>query len=200
MVQKKHFKKSIIAVIFFSLLSTTAFAYSDSSTRQEVYLGYGYPESAYTFVLYGLSGLFSVTASGGNSTLEVTDMGGYNGGYTWFPIDWLGVGGTVTGEFYQLNTKNTNTNQITDSEMMFASSIQGRIIFQYGKNLVRGYHGASVGINLISGENTSPAPIFAFNLTLAGIKIGVPRNGFSGYAELNIGTNTLISAGVVYSF
>lgn len=209
-----YFKKIIVVTVIFALFSATLFAQTEDTTvdnttiekseqfsHHEVYLGYGYPQSVYTYVLYGLTGLSVATISGGNSTMDIKGAGTYSLGYNWYPLDWLALGGTMTGEFFSLNyTDNNSSNAIVTKENMFNGSIQGKITAQYGKNWVYGYHGLSLGVMLFSGSEVDLTAALAFNVTLAGIKIGPAGPGIKGFVECCFGTNSLINAGVIYSF
>lgn len=212
MLKYNFFKKIVLFLFLFSISPTILFAQTDLTESQssfsnyrstfphhEVYLGYGFPQSINTYFIYGITGLTVLTATAGQSEMKIKGPGTFNLGYNWYILDWLAIGGTFTGECVELIYKN-NQESNTESETMFNSSIQGKITFQYGGRWVRGYHGASIGLLLFSGSDNEIIPTFAFNITLAGIKFGPEGAGFNGFIDCGFGTNSLINAGVSYSF
>lgn len=213
MQNSKHFKRIVVITVLFALVSGTAFAQTESSSsdisfsdygpsfpHNEIYLGYGYPQSACTYLIYSLAGLGVITASAGQATMDISGIGSFNVGYNWNFFDWMSLGGLITGEFYNVTYTGTQSNQVTGKDSMFTGTAQVKITFQYGGKWVRGYHGLSAGLMLMGGSGMEITPTIAFNVTVAGIKIGPEGPGFSGFADLCLGTSSLINAGVIYSF
>lgn len=172
---------------------------SDKPSAHEIYLGYGYPNSLSTLFINGFTDIFITIFTGGQQSVKTSGIGVFQLGYDWYVKDGLSLGGTAIIEPYKTISKsNSSESAVTTNGIIY--TILGKVKWQYGWEYVRLYHSLSLGLALNTTiENPSIYPTFAFNLTPIGVKVGKEK-GVNFFAELGLGSTSLINAGISYRF